>query len=165
VKKYKKDFGNIRFDKVDLASIIHSNIYGQDFEQLITQTITSGSQQKIIFGSKVFDTNSNFSSSRFTPLVEGYYQLNATVRIAGSSGTGECMIVIWRNGSEYARGTNISGTEQGSNFYSMQVSDVVYANGSTDFFEIALQQTSGGNRDTTTGTTISYFSGVMVRGA
>ena len=130
-----------------------------------SQSITSGSQQKVIFGSETFDTNSNFASSTFTPTVEGYYQLNATVRIAGSSGTGECMITIWKNGSEYARGLNESGTEQGASWYSMQVSDLAYANGSTDYFEIYIQQTSGGNRDTTAGQNISYFSGAMVRGA
>ena len=75
------------------------------------------------------------------------------------------MLVIWKNGTEYARGTNASGTEQGANFYSMQVSDLAYANGSTDYFEIYIQQTSGSNRNTTAGTNISYFSGSMVRGA
>ena len=130
-----------------------------------SQTITSGSQQKVTFGTETFDTNSNFASSTFTPTIEGYYQLNATVRISGSSGTGEVMLTIWKNGSEYARGTNESGTEQGASWYSMQVSDLVYANGTTDYFEIYIQQTSGGDRDTTAGTNISYFSGVMVRGA
>ena len=129
------------------------------------QSITSGSQQKVTFGSETFDTNDNFSSSRFTPNVEGYYQLNATVRISGTSGTGEVMITIWKNGAEYARGINESGTEQGSGWYSMQVSDIAYANGSGDYFEIYIQQTSGGNRDTTSGQNISYFSGAMVRGA
>lgn len=129
------------------------------------QTITSGSQQKVTFGTETFDTNSNFSSSRFTPTVEGYYQLNATVRIDGTASTGEVMIILYKNGGEYARGTNEQGTEQGVNFYSMQVSDIAYANGTTDHFEIYIQQTSGSSRNTTAGTTISYFSGVMVRGA
>jgi hypothetical protein len=130
-----------------------------------SQTITSGSQQKVTFGTETFDTNSNFASSTFTPTVEGYYQLNATVRISGPSSTGECMLIIWKNGSEYARGTNESGTEQGASFYSMQVSDLVYANGTSDYFEIYIQQTSGSNRDTTAGQNISYFSGAMIRGA
>jgi hypothetical protein len=130
-----------------------------------SQTITSGSQQKVTFGTETFDTNNNFASSTFTPTVEGYYQLNATVRISGSSGLGEIMLTIWKNGSEYARGTNEQGTEQGNNFYSLQVSDLAYANGTSDYFEIYIQQTTGGNRDTTAGQNISYFSGAMVRGA
>jgi hypothetical protein len=129
------------------------------------QAITSGSQQKVTFGTENFDTNSNFASSRFTPTIEGYYQLNATVRIDGTSSTGECMIVLYKNGSEYARGHNQSGTEQGASFYSMSVSDIAYANGAGDFFEVYIQQTSGGNRNTTAGSPISYFSGAMVRGA
>jgi hypothetical protein len=129
------------------------------------QTITSGSQQKVTFGTETFDSNSNFATSRFTPTVAGYYQLNATVRIAGGSSTGETMITIWKNGSEYARGTNQQGTEQGTNFYSMQVSDIAVANGSTDYFEIYIQQTSGAGKDTTVGSNISYFSGCMIRGA
>jgi hypothetical protein len=131
----------------------------------VGQTITSGTQQKVTFGTETFDTDDNFASSRFTPTTEGYYQLNATVRIAGGSSTGEYMLVIWKNGAEYSRGSNGSGTEIGSNFYSLQVSDIAYANGTGDYFEIYIQQTSGSNKDTTAGAQISYFSGVMVRGA
>jgi hypothetical protein len=132
----------------------------------VGQTIVgNGTQQRVTFGSETFDTDNNFTSSRFTPTVEGYYQLNSTVRISGTAGTGENMLVLYKNGGEYARGTNGSGTEIGANFYSMQVSDIVYANGTTDFFEVYIQQGSGGNRDTTAGTNISYFSGCMIRGA
>jgi hypothetical protein len=130
------------------------------------QTIASaGAQVKVTFGGETFDTDNCFASSTFTPTVEGYYQLNATVRIAGTAGTGENMLVLYKNGGEYARGTNGSGTEIGANFYSMQVSDIVYANGTGDYFEVYIQQGSGSNRDTTAGTNISYFSGCMIRGA
>jgi DNA-directed RNA polymerase beta subunit len=57
IKKYKKDFKNIPFEKVDLASVIHSNIYGQDFEQLITQTITSGNKSQLRISSQRTITN------------------------------------------------------------------------------------------------------------
>ena len=128
------------------------------------QTITSGTQQKVTFGTENFDTNSNFATSRFTPTVAGYYQFNAVVRFDGTSGTGECMIVLYKNGAEYARGTNISGTEQGANFWSMEISEIANANGSTDFFEVYVQQTSGASRTTTAGPAISHFSGCMIRG-
>jgi hypothetical protein len=131
----------------------------------VNQTITSGSQQKVTFGGETFDTNNNFASSRFTPTVAGYYQFNTTVRIGGGSGIGECMIILYKNGAEYARGNNESGTEQGSSFYSMQVSDIAYANGTGDYFEVYIQQTNGSSKDTQSGAAISYFSGVMVRGA
>ncbi len=106
-----------------------------------------------------------FCHSTFTPNIEGYYQFNATVRISGGAGTGECMLVLYKNGSEYARGNNESGTEQGASFYSMQISDIAYANGTGDNFDIRIQQTSGSDKTTTAGSTISYFSGCMIRGA
>ena len=129
------------------------------------QTLSSGSQLTVTFGAENFDTDNCFTSNTFTPTIEGYYQFNATVRIDGPASTGEIMIVLYKNANEYARGTNEGGTEQGANWYSMQVSDIAYANGTTDSFHIRIQQTSGSNKTTTAGSTISYFSGVMVRGA
>jgi hypothetical protein len=131
------------------------------------QTITSGSQQKVLFQVEEFDTDNCFASSTFTPTVEGYYQLNAEVRLDGSSGTGEIMIVLYKNTSEHKRGTNQSGTSIATNFFAMQVSSVVYANGTTDYFEIKVQQTSGGSMTVTAvnNPAITWFNGAMVRGA
>jgi hypothetical protein len=130
----------------------------------IQQTITSGSQQKVLFQVEEYDTNNNFASSRFTPTVAGYYQLNTVVRMSGTMGTGESMIVIWKNGSEYKRGWNASGTEVGANFFAMGVSTLAYANGAGDYFEVYVQQGSGGNRDVTVaGGNITWFNGSLVR--
>jgi hypothetical protein len=75
------------------------------------------------------------------------------------------MIVLYKNGAELSRGWNSMGTQFAANFWSMSVGDVAYANGSSDYFEIYIQQGSGGNLTTTPFEQISYFSGVMVRGA
>lgn len=131
------------------------------------QTITSGSQQKVLFQTEEFDTDNCYASSRFTPTVEGYYQLNAEVRLDGASGTGEMMLVIWKNGAEYKRGTNQSGTQIASSFWAMTVSSLVYANGTGDYFEIYVQQGSGSSVTVTAvgATNITWFNGAMVRGA
>ena len=133
----------------------------------ILQTISSGSQQKVLFQTEEFDTNNNYASSRFTPTVEGYYQLNAEVRLDGATGTGECMIVLYKNGSEYKRGTNQSGTQFASSFWAMQVSSLVYANGTGDYFEIYVQQGSGSSVSVTAvdSPAITWFNGCMMRGA
>lgn len=132
-----------------------------------TQTIPSGIQTKVLFQTEEYDTNGNFASSRFTPTVEGYYQLNAAVRIDGPSSTGEYMLVLYKNGTEYKRGNNGSGTEIGASFYSMQVSSLAYANGTGDYFEIYIQQGSGSNKNVTAvnAQNITWFNGCMVRGA
>jgi len=132
------------------------------------QTVTSGSQQKILFGTEEYDTNGNFASSRFTPTVEGYYQLNAAIRLdGGGPGTGECMIVIYKNGAEHRRSWNQSGTAFANTFWTMSIGSLVYANGTSDYFEIYAQQSSGADRTVQNAGsgTISWFNGSMVRGA
>lgn len=134
----------------------------------VVQTILSnGTQQKVLFQNEEWDNNGNFANSRFTPTVAGYYQLNAVVRISGTMGTGESMLVIWKNGAEYHRGWNASGTEVGANFFALQVSALVYANGTGDYYEIYIQQGSGGNRDITVAGqpgfgNITWFNGIYV---
>jgi hypothetical protein len=77
------------------------------------------------------------------------------------------MIVIYKNGTEYKRGTNQSGTQIASNFWAMTVNSLVYANGTSDYFEIYVQQTSGSSVTVTAvnATNITWFNGCMVRGA
>jgi len=133
----------------------------------VTQTITSGSQQKVLWQNEEFDVGSCFADSKFTPTVAGYYQLNATARINGTMGTGESMLVIWKNGAEYKRGWNQQGTEVGANFLALQVSALVYADGVDDYFEVYIQQGSGGSRDITVAHSpgygnITWFNGVYV---
>ena len=131
------------------------------------QTLNNNTSYKVLFQVEEFDTNSNFANSRFTPTVEGYYQLNAEVRLDGVSGTGEMMIVIWKNGSGYKRGTNQQGTQIAANFWAMQVSSVVYANGTSDYFEIYVQQGLGSSVTVTAvnAAAITWFNGCMLRGA
>jgi hypothetical protein len=133
----------------------------------ILQTIPNGAQTKVLFQTEEFDTNNNYTDSKFTPTVEGYYQLNAEVRLDGASGTGEMMIILYKNGSEYKRGTNQQGTQIAANFWAMQVSSMVYANGTSDYFEIYVQQGSGGSVSVTAvnAPAITWFNGCMLRGA
>jgi hypothetical protein len=131
----------------------------------VTQTIPTNTQTKVLFQTEEFDTNNCYSSSRFTPNVAGYYQLNAMVRIDGSSGTGEFIIFLKKNGSEYNRGTNNNGI-QISSLWSLSISTLAYANGTTDYFEIYVQQGSGDNRTVNVGSRdITWFNGCMLRGA
>jgi hypothetical protein len=137
------------------------------YAEATLQTISNSTLTKVLFQTEEFDTNSNYASSRFTPTVEGYYQLNAEVRLDGASGTGEMMIMLYKNGAGYKRGTNQQGTQIAANFWAMQVSSVVYANGTSDYFEIYVQQGSGGSVSVTAvdNSAITWFNGCMIRGA
>jgi hypothetical protein len=120
------------------------------------QNISSGSYTKVTFDTEEFDTNNNFSSSRFTPTVAGYYQLDACVSCQSVYNT--LKVAIYKNGSIHKIGFNVQ-----TNAVSGNVSSVVYANGSTDYFEIyaffGTTQTAEPSADST------YFNGSLVRSA
>jgi hypothetical protein len=134
----------------------------------IQQTITSGSQQKVLFQNEEFDTNNNFANSRFTPTVAGYYQINAEVRFDGIIGpNNEALIAIYKNGSEHKRGYNSTGLSPnagGSTWFAMQISSMVYANGSSDYFEIYAQHGNTSNLSITAinAPQITYWNGFYV---
>jgi hypothetical protein len=127
-----------------------------------TQTLTDSVYDKILFQTEEFDTNSNFASSRFTPTVEGYYQVNAQV-LLGSSAITTAQISIHKNGAQWKEGTRmlLSGSSN-----AIFVSALVYLNGSTDYVEVYVAPSGsspnilgGGNKQ------INYFQGSMTRGA
>jgi hypothetical protein len=123
------------------------------------QSLSSGANTKILFDTEDFDTNNNFASSRFTPTVAGYYQLNSNVRPNNTNQ--EAGICIYKNGSSFRNGSNVAPTVGSQN--GTIVSALVYANGSTDYFEIFVYvgsaATTSGNYQST------WFNGVLVRGA
>jgi hypothetical protein len=114
---------------------------------------------KVTYDTEEFDTNNNFASSRFTPTVAGYYQINAQIQ-PNASYTGG-YIAVYKNGSVYKYGTyaNI-----GISFGGFTVSTIVYCNGTTDYIEIygaftTSQATAGA------GQSFTYFNGCFLRGA
>lgn len=126
-----------------------------------TTSVADTTYTKITYDTEDFDTNSNFSSSRFTPTVAGYYQINATTR-SGSGITATIpFLSIWKNGSIYQRGGG-GGVVSGYSFPT--ISGIVYCNGTTDYIEIYLYQNSGLTISTDSGSTYK-FTGSMVRSA
>ena len=124
-------------------------------------SISNTTATKILYATNNFDTNSNFSSSRFTPTVAGYYQINASTRFASTTLTATLITLsIYKNGSSY----QIAGGSASSSYLLPCVSAVVYCNGSTDYIEIYGYQNSGGTITSDNGTNY-VFSGCLVRSA
>jgi hypothetical protein len=125
-------------------------------------SISNTTFTKILFDTEDFDTNSNFASSRFTPTVAGYYQVTGIVRF--NLGSGNFLApYIFKNGSSYQ---GIEGDIQSAtNDVSRMVTSLVYCNGTTDYVEFYVYQSSGGSKTTITGSTNTSFIGSMVRGA
>ena len=123
-------------------------------------SLTSGAQTKVNFQVEDFDTNSNFASSRFTPTVAGYYQLNARVQFTGS--TTNPLAYIQKNGSQVLAGNYIPGTFSGP---VANVSGLVYFNGTTDYAEVTAYHLTGSAVNTIAAQDATRFDGVLVRPA
>ena len=124
-------------------------------------SVPDSTQTKIIFDLEEFDTNNNFASSRFTPTVAGYYQINACVNFSAASKA--LFSTIYKNGSAYKRGQQ-SGSASASGQNSI-VSSIVYFNGSSDYVEIYAYQGSGGTNPTFNDPVNTWFNGSLVRSA
>jgi hypothetical protein len=117
---------------------------------------------KISFQTENFDTNSNFASSRFTPTVAGYYQINATVGIG--TATFPIATFIYKNGSAYVVGS--IGSFQAAQINTAScVSSLIYFNGSTDYVELYVYNGSPVSVATAGVDYFTYMTGAMVRSA
>jgi len=128
--------------------------------QSSTQSISNNSHTKIQFQSETLDSNNNFDSTtnyRFTPTTAGYYLITSNLRC--DSGTGEYYLQLYKNGSNIRNLFDISG----ASVYAINGSAIVYANGSTDYFEIYFYQNSGTSRTTSSGES-TFFAGFRILG-
>lgn len=127
--------------------------------QSTSTAVTASTVTKVLFDVELFDTNSNFASSRFTPTVEGYYQVNARVGLSSS--------VLTRSQARiHKNGTNVNTLEDtnGSTAYSSIGSALIYMNGSTDYLEIYVFL-AGATTIYDGGAAVTWFQAAMVRGA
>ena len=118
-------------------------------------SLSGGAFTKVIFDTEEFDTNNNFASSRFTPTIAGYYQINASVSIGINT---QLVASIYKNGGEAKRGNNVTSNSNGSG-----VNSVIYFNGSTDYVEIYCF--AGTTTNCNTGSNLTYFNGSLIRSA
>jgi len=125
------------------------------------QSLSTG-VQKITYDTTRWNVDSayNTSTSRFTPQVAGYYQINAGWYVVTSNET-EGVVYLYMNGSSYSIIENIIGAAGVRAFTGSQL---VYMNGSTDYLEVYAYS----NRALNTGTGATnptYFTGSLVRKA
>lgn len=123
------------------------------------QAITNATFTKIAFDAVDFDNTSSYDNTtnyRFTPTVEGYYLFNIHMY---SNAPDRLLLGLYKNGSTVNWVSDINNTSMG--FTRTGGSALVYANGSTDYFE------AYGYLDNTAATSFrqnsgSYFDGHLV---
>lgn len=136
-----------------------------------SQIISSNTFTKLQANTEEFDTAScydNATNYRFTPNVAGYYQINGNIQLGASSGLSNnngCF--IYKNGSRFKDGNLQSVTANAGTLMFSVVSALIYLNGSTDYVELYGLCTGTGTISfgSSGSSTVSWFQGVLVRGA
>lgn len=95
------------------------------------QSITTATVTKMTFDTEDFDLTSDFADSKFTPSVEGYYQVNVVLRAEGSSQTQQ-ILWLYKNGVGYS----LLAFDREANTIHLAGSDLIYLNGTTDYIEV-----------------------------
>lgn len=129
-------------------------------------SLPNGTYTKVKFDTEIFDTNSCYDPTtnyRFTPNVAGYYLITAKVFISyTSSATGRIRVAIYKNGSldKYS-----SLTATAPLYENVNITSLMYLNGSTDYVEIYALQASSTDAVVVRGSIENEFSGCLVRAA
>lgn len=144
-----------------LKTVVQNAAAGPAFAayQSVLQSIASGtSQTKVQLQTEEFDTAAAFDSAtnfRFTPLVAGYYQVNWSVGFV--SPVSSLTTSLYKNGGRAKDGNLAStGTISGG-------SALVSMNGTTDFLEIFVSQSSGSAVNTSAASNQTYFQAHLAR--
>lgn len=123
------------------------------------QSISATTWTKVQFSTEDYDTANCYDPTtnyRFTPNVAGYYLICATVE---ANTTSTHAVAIYKNGTAYRR-AYVSNPGIGA---TAVISTLVYLNGSTDYVECYVWQSSAASLYTAT--TDYEFSGCLVRSA
>lgn len=151
-------------------SYLGSNVAGNGpafsaYPSASSTTISSSTWTKVTLDTEVYDTNSNFASSRFTPTVAGYYQINFTATGSSSASNGLWFgSAIYKNGTLYVVSFPVfpAGNVQQ---LGTALSQLIYMNGSTDYIEFYVNVYVGSGTANYGGTTGTMASGYLARAA
>ena len=129
-----------------------------------SQSIANSTETTVIYQNENFDTASCYNNSTgvFTPTVAGYYQLSWSVIYYGAITSGELYSYIMKNGSGSATGFMGFDTIGGATVYGYSSGILVYANGTTDNFQVKTGQATGSAKTISNG---SFFTGCLIRTA
>ena len=142
-----------------------SQVTGPAFSAYLNsaQTVTGGTFTKATLDVEEFDTNSNFASSRFTPTIAGYYQINTLLRLVTTVSLSNITNSIYKNGAEYKR-VQFNGVTFTADI-NLSNSCVVYLNGSTDYVELYGFTSGSGTLSFGSGISATSMSGALIRSA
>ena len=125
------------------------------------QSLTDNTYAKVNLQTEILDTDSNFSSSRFTPTTAGKYYFEGQARGLSSSNSAlrNMYTAIYKNGSIYKE-SRILYHGQEITLSSVQVSAIIDMNGTSDYVELySAVDVISGSASLSEGTKANYFLG------
>ena len=131
------------------------------------QAVSAGVYTKIQFPTEVLDTHGDYDNTtnyRYTPSVAGWYQFTGFTRVNTIASETLAALTLYKNGSAFQRNQLQISSAALENMTPNFVSTLVYANGSTDYFEMYYY--SGLNTTLNENTESSFdggFSAFLVR--
>jgi len=133
-------------------------------KQTVVQSIPHNTNAFLLFNSEDLDTEDGHSTvtntSRYTATVAGWYNVRGNYQSAHNI-TGNRLAFITKNGTITVAQTGRSASST-SNSMGLEVSGLVYLNGTTDYIEVGCFQSSGAALNTNA-TFSSLFEGFWVR--
>jgi len=117
-----------------------------------TQTVSNNVATLVTWSNELFDTQNNFASDRFTPVVPGKYWFYAQTQCPNA--TTSCAIYLYKNGALESVGF-MNGSGQLVN-----VSSLINMNGSTDYVEVWAKANNG--TQFAGGSTVTFFQGTLM---
>jgi hypothetical protein len=128
--------------------------------QTVAQALAAATDVLLTLDTKEFDTASAFSlaTNRFQPSVAGYYQLNGSGQINGT--TTYFYVSIYKSGAIMKFGNFVVASSIGP---VSNVSALTYLNGTTDYVDFRAQ--TGTTLSTNFGLARTSFSGFLARSA
>ena len=130
--------------------------------------ISSATYVKAQNGTELFDTDSDYDNStnyRFTPSVAGKYYLSNRVSVNPDSNMQYIFAAIYKNGSRIAEMHQgyVNSDPIGNSYFSIELSMIAEANGSSDYFEAYVYMHQAGDFRSTSGENL--FSEYRIIGA
>lgn len=154
---------------VNAGNVIATNLSGPIFlaYQSTPQTLSAGNTN-LVYDVATVNSGSYYNASTgiFTPLIPGYYQVNATISPAliGGSANAGFFLALYKNGVLLAQGPGCAVTPSGGPTVASIVSVLVPFNGTTDYINCRINSTIVSGIWTTAAATSTYFQACWVRG-
>jgi len=134
------------------------------------QTIPAATHTKMQMATEEFDFGGFYDATtnyRFQPTIAGYYYLGVSAKARAATNVNQAVLSIFKNGSMHS---NIFQVDPASpyvyNKVQLHAGMMVYANGSTDYFEAYIYIDGSGDKYIEGGSTRSSgFYGYLVRAA